>query len=67
MTEPTTPEHDLLALLDAAHDRDEASFTRALASLLDRAARGGRLPNIEQVATDFRNGLQDPEERKVRQ
>ena len=66
MSEPTTPDHDLLRLLDAAHHRDEATFTAALASLIERAGRGGRLPNVEKVATDFRDGLHNPEERNAR-
>jgi hypothetical protein len=66
MPEPTTPDHDLLQLLDAAHDRDEHTFTAALASLIERAGRGGSLPNVNKVATDFRDGLHDPEERKAR-
>ena len=66
MSEPTTPDHDLLRLLDAAHDRDEATFTAALASLIERAGRGGRLPNVEKVATDFRDGLHNPKERNAR-
>lgn len=66
MSEPTTPDHDLLRLLYAAHDRDEASFTAALASLIERAGRGGLFPTVEKVATAFRDGLHDPEERKAR-
>ena len=66
MSELRTPSQDLLRLLDAAQERNEAAFHEALASLIERAARGGMFPNVEQVITDFRDELIENAQRKAR-